>query len=167
MPPTTMSEKDQFIQTWEKEFETTSKVLRSCPPGKEDFRPAPKSRTTRELAWMFVIEEQVFERMTATPTESKPMAPPPAVPLSEIIATYETNHREIAKKVQAAPADLFEQMINFPVGKGKMEDVPKRSVYWLMLLDSVHHRGQFSVYLRMLDARVPSIYGGSLDEPWV
>ena len=167
MSPTTMSEKDQFIQMWEQEFATTSKVLHSCPPGKEDFRPAEKSRTTRELAWMFVLEEQVFDRVSAGPMEFKPLPPPPPVPLAEIIAMYENNHRDIVKRVQAAPADLFEQIINFPVGKGKMQDVPKRQVYWLMLLDSVHHRGQFSVYLRMLDARVPSIYGGSLDEPWV
>ena len=33
-------------------------------------------------------------------------------------------------------------------------------------LKPVHHRGQFSVYLRMADGKVPSIYGPSADEPW-
>jgi uncharacterized damage-inducible protein DinB len=36
-----------------------------------------------------------------------------------------------------------------------------------MLCDQIHHRGQFSVYLRMADGKVPSIYGPSLDEPWM
>jgi uncharacterized damage-inducible protein DinB len=31
---------------------------------------------------------------------------------------------------------------------------------------SIHHRGQLSVYLRPMGAKVPSIYGGSADEPW-
>ncbi|MBI1806965.1 MAG: hypothetical protein HYR76_07940, partial [Ignavibacteria bacterium] len=32
---------------------------------------------------------------------------------------------------------------------------------------NVHHRGQLSVYLRIVDAKVPSIYGPSADEPWM
>jgi hypothetical protein len=38
---------------------------------------------------------------------------------------------------------------------------------WFLLCDEIHHRGQFSVYLRMADAKVPSIYGPSADEPWM
>lgn len=34
-------------------------------------------------------------------------------------------------------------------------------------VDSVHHRGQFSVYLRLAGGKVPSIYGPSADEPWM
>jgi len=36
----------------------------------------------------------------------------------------------------------------------------------MMLFDTVHHRGQISVYLRAVGGKVPSIYGGSGDEPW-
>jgi uncharacterized damage-inducible protein DinB len=39
-------------------------------------------------------------------------------------------------------------------------------VLWYLLNDQIHHRGQFSVYLRMAGAKVPSIYGPSKDEPW-
>ncbi len=35
-----------------------------------------------------------------------------------------------------------------------------------LFVHQIHHRGQFSVYLRMADAKVPAIYGPSLDEPW-
>jgi len=37
---------------------------------------------------------------------------------------------------------------------------------WFLLCDQIHHRGQLSVYLRMADGKVPSIYGPSGDEPW-
>ena len=40
-------------------------------------------------------------------------------------------------------------------------------VLWLMLNDSIHHRGQLSVYERMAGGLVPSIYGPSADEPWM
>ena len=48
-----------------------------------------------------------------------------------------------------------------------MGDVRIMDIFWLMLMDSVHHRGQFSVYLRMSGGKVPSIYGPTADEPWM
>ena len=44
--------------------------------------------------------------------------------------------------------------------------IPVIDVLWFMLTDSIHHRGQLSVYVRMAGGRVPSIYGPSADEPW-
>jgi uncharacterized damage-inducible protein DinB len=38
---------------------------------------------------------------------------------------------------------------------------------WFIFLDSIHHRGQMSVYLRCAGGKVPSIYGPSADEPWM
>ena len=37
---------------------------------------------------------------------------------------------------------------------------------WFMLSDQIHHRGQLTVYLRMIGGKVPAIYGPSSDEPW-
>lgn len=49
----------------------------------------------------------------------------------------------------------------------QMGDFRKADVLWMMMMDAVHHRGQFSVYLRMAGGKVPSIYGPSADEPWM
>jgi uncharacterized damage-inducible protein DinB len=38
------------------------------------------------------------------------------------------------------------------------------AVLWIELLDQIHHRGRFSVYLRLVNARVPSIYGPTADD---
>jgi uncharacterized damage-inducible protein DinB len=46
-------------------------------------------------------------------------------------------------------------------------DVPKIDLLWMVLHDQIHHRGQFSIYLRMADGKVPSIYGPTADEPWM
>jgi uncharacterized damage-inducible protein DinB len=58
-------------------------------------------------------------------------------------------------------------MVTFMTGPRQLVDVSKLFLCTLMLYDSVHHRGQISVYLRMSGARVPSIYGPSRDEPWL
>ena len=47
-----------------------------------------------------------------------------------------------------------------------MGELRRMDVLWFLLHDSIHHRGQFSIYLRMVDGKVPSIYGPSADEPW-
>ncbi|MHB8852143.1 MAG: DinB family protein [Ignavibacteriaceae bacterium] len=54
-----------------------------------------------------------------------------------------------------------------PVAPKKMGDVRCIDLAWMMLLDMIHHRGQFSIYLRMAGGKVPSIYGPSADEPWM
>ena len=58
------------------------------------------------------------------------------------------------------------ETIQFPEGPGKMREWPRIEFLWFVLHDQIHHRGQFSVYLRMADAKVPAIYGPSLDEKW-
>ena len=44
-------------------------------------------------------------------------------------------------------------------------DYPTMEFLWFLLFDHIHHRGQLSVYLRMV-GKVPSIYGPSGDQPW-
>jgi uncharacterized damage-inducible protein DinB len=61
----------------------------------------------------------------------------------------------------------YNSMIKFPVGPKQMGDFRKADVLWMMMMDAIHHRGQFSVYVRMAGGKVPSIYGPSADEPWM
>lgn len=57
--------------------------------------------------------------------------------------------------------------MKFFSGPRTMADYSRLEIAWFMLYDQIHHRGQLSVYLRMSGAKVPSIYGPSLDEPWM
>ncbi|HYL98748.1 MAG TPA: DinB family protein [Blastocatellia bacterium] len=43
--------------------------------------------------------------------------------------------------------------------------IPLSQAMWFEMLDHIHHRGQFSVYLRMAGGKVPSIYGPTADVP--
>ncbi len=164
MPPT---EKDQFIQNWEQEFQTTLKVLKAYPEGKLDFRPHETSRSARELAWVFNTEELAmiggalkgnidFSNLPEAPKSKKDM-----------LAAIERNHRENVEKVKKMSDKDYNSMLKFFVGPGKMGDVRKADVFWMSVRDGIHHRGQFSVYLRMAGGKVPSIYGPSKDEPWM
>jgi uncharacterized damage-inducible protein DinB len=61
----------------------------------------------------------------------------------------------------------FDKTVKFIVAPKQMGDVRRGDLFQLMMHDMIHHRGQFSVYLRMAGAKVPSIYGPSADEPWM
>ena len=52
-----MDEKALFLKFWEKEAPATRKVLSRIPQEKSDYKPDPKSRTAREIAWLLVHEE--------------------------------------------------------------------------------------------------------------
>src|SRR2546430_4489162 len=51
-----MSEKQAFLQAWDREAATTLKVLRAFPSEKTDMKPHPSCRSAKDLAWTFVFE---------------------------------------------------------------------------------------------------------------
>jgi uncharacterized damage-inducible protein DinB len=167
MPEQVMTEKDQFIDAWTREYATTLKLLRAYPRGKDEFRPAEKSRNARELAWIFFAEEKVVEALSFGDLPFNQAPPAPASPVSEIVTMFEKSHQEVLDKVRAMPAARLDQTVKFPVGPKQMADLRVGQVFWMMLMDSIHHRGQLSVYLRLVGAKVPSIYGPTADEPWM
>lgn len=162
-----MTEKEMFLASYEREFATTLKVLKAYPAAKGDFKPHERSMSATQLAWAFVIEQQVgIAGALAGAIDFSKMVPPPAT-LQEVIATYEKGHRETVAKVKAASDATLNTTMKFPVGPKQMGDLRVMDVVWGMLYDEIHHRGQFSVYLRMAGGKVPSIYGPSADEPWM
>lgn len=161
------SEKEQFLKTWEQEHATTAKVMAAIPEGKLDFKPHEKSMSARVLAWHFVNAERFFvESCLAGKIEPRPDVPPPAT-LKEILVTYDRQYRELAGKLKGADERHLGRLIQIPVGPKQMGEVPALGILWMgVVMHCCHHRGQLSVYLRMMGAQVPSIYGPSADDPW-
>jgi len=87
--------------------------------------------------------------------------------LGDVLKAYEGKQKEMVSKVQAMSEADYNSKIAAPVGPKQMGEVRRADMLWLMLNDSIHHRGQFSIYLRLVGAKVPSIYGPSGDEPWM
>lgn len=162
-----MSEKDMFLRVFQHECDTTLKLLKAFPAGQADFKPHDRSRSAKDLAWTFVIEQGLAEgALKGTVDFSQPMPKPPAN-FSEVVSAFERSCHETTEKVAKAGDNELNKTMPFPVGPGKMGDMRRVDVLWTALMDQVHHRGQFSVYLRMAGGKVPSIYGPSADEPWM
>jgi uncharacterized damage-inducible protein DinB len=158
------------MHAMKREHETNLRVLRAYPADKLDLRPHARSKNAAELAWVFPTEQGMTEvALTKGFDWSKPMpaSPPPPKSLDAIIKAYEAGHARIADLLDDMSEEELMETVKFPVAPKKLGDVPKIDFLWMLLSDQIHHRGQFSVYLRMAEAKVPSIYGPSADEPWM
>lgn len=160
-----MPQLESFLRTWEREFRTTLRVLANYPPDRLAYRPNEKSMTAHDLMWTVPIVEKAgiggCVRGKINPGRGKPPKTKEA-----LIREYKKIHKTMVRKVRAAGEELFSKTIKFYVAKGKIGDVKVGALLWDMLHDHIHHRGQLSVYLRLVGAKVPSIYGPSADEPW-
>ncbi|MBI4500880.1 MAG: DinB family protein [Gemmatimonadetes bacterium] len=166
----TSSAKQQFLETYDREHATTMKVLRNYPADKADMRPHPKLRTARELAWTFVLERglgtKVFnDEFAKQPPSGKPAEPPPS--WNDLLGALEKAHADFGNLVRSTSEEKLRETVKFFTAPKTMGDIRRMDLLWFLLHDEIHHRGQFSVYLRLADAKVPSIYGPSGDEPWM
>jgi uncharacterized damage-inducible protein DinB len=153
-----VDEKSLFTEFWSKETTTTSKVLARIPEG-SDYRPDPKSRTAREIAWQIVGEEKMI--IDALETGTVEWAPPPLpATMKEVCETYDRQSEEIVRRFQALPPARWDATLDF-FGSQR----PAAPLAWSFLFDIVHHRGQITTYLRPMGSTVPQVYGPSADEP--
>ena len=162
-----MTEKEMFLQSWDREFQTTMKVLKAYPADKLAFKPHERSRSAGELAWIFVGELGIVDMAIKGQIDFSGQPPKPPATMKEILAAFESTYKQMASKVKAMSEADYNSMIKFPVAPKQMGDFRKADVLWITLMDQVHHRGQFSVYVRLAGGKVPSIYGPSADEPWM
>ena len=162
-----MNEQEMYLNGWEREFQTTVKVLKAFPADKLDFKPHERSRSARELAWTFVGEEMVTDMIINGNVDFSAEGPKAPATMKEILAAYEKTHNEMVGKVRKLSEQDYNGMIKFPVGPKQMGDFRRADVLWMMMMDQVHHRGQLSVYVRLAGGKVPAIYGPSADEPWM
>ena len=159
--------KKQLLDSYARESQLTLKVLRAYPPGQADFRPHMRSKSARELAYTFVIEQSLLLRALKDELALGSGGPPPVpTELQTIIDQFEQGVHEVVERVKHMPEPRLYTTIQFPTGPGEMGTWTKLAFAWFLLSDQIHHRGQYSVYLRLAGGKVPAIYGPSADEPW-
>ncbi len=158
--------KRHYLDLYTKEFPITLKVLKAYPSKKEDFKPHDRSGSAIKLVHTFIMQNAVVADAIRGELKMPPNLPPAPATVTEGVASYERGAKALIEAVRAAPESRFFERVDFFTGPGQMGKIPVRELLWMMLLDSIHHRGQLSVYIRMAGGKVPSIYGPSADEPW-
>lgn len=163
-----MSLSEQLLPEFDVEIANTRKMLAVVPDGKASWQPHTKSMTLWRLA-NHVAELPGWGKTTlemdAFHMSGKDYTPAPEGTTADLLATLDKSAAE-ARALLAAASDekmLSDWSMTYdgkPVMSGKKIEIFRGTV----LNHLIHHRGQLSVYLRLLDVEIPGMYGPSADE---
>jgi len=162
--------KQAFLDTYDREHATTMRVLRAYPEDKLDLKPAPAMKPARDLAWVFVLECYLGQKVWRDEFKGGvPSGTPPKPPDSwgEVLQMVESANADFRTLIAGASVDTLEEDVHFMTAPKTLGPVTRMNWLWFLLHDQIHHRGQFSIYLRMAGGKLPSIYGPTADEPWM
>lgn len=150
-----------YLPTLKNEHRVTRSVLQAIPAGKGDYRPDAVSKSALELAWHIAATEIRFlDCVLSGAYDTSPRPMPDAIRnADDLVAWYDGNFSERFDNITKLPDGDLIRMVDF---RGMFQ---QEAVHFLSLTvrHSIHHRGQLSMYLRPMGAKVPAIYGESFD----
>ena len=164
-----MSEKEQFLKTYKDECDCTLRVLHAYPTDKAELKPAAILRTARELAFAFASEAGLGMLALQGKMGEGPLGPMPEAPdtWEDVLSAVEQGQEDFGALVRSMSDEQLQGKVKFFTGPKQIGEVRAMDVCWFLLHDQIHHRGQFSIYVRLADGKLPSIYGPTADEPWM
>jgi uncharacterized damage-inducible protein DinB len=157
------SELEMFLKTWEREAESTSKLLRALPSTQYDFRPDAGGRSLGELAWhlaegdaymSFGIDRGGFSSDAKPPNIERPRT------VEALAPGFERIHQDAVARIQKLKQEDLDRSIQFFGGP-----MPIRDILWGMIIfHGIHHRGQLSLMCRLAGGQAPGLYGPNREE---
>jgi uncharacterized damage-inducible protein DinB len=157
-----------MLSEFREEAATTKRVLDRIPPDKLSWKPHPKSMSLGQLAIHIAMVpgrlSKIVQQDSFDVTQGN-FLPEEPKNVEEVRSTFEESVRE----AESCLANMTEQTAqgNWRLMRGDKEIFTKSRaavIRMIMLSHWYHHRGQLSVYLRLLNVPVPVIYGRSADE---
>jgi len=156
------------MQEFREEVAITRRVLNRVPESKLTWKPHAKSMTLGQLAWHIatmpgslsqLVQQESFDLSKAS------FVPPQPKSLEEILTAYEQSVRDGEQSLESMTDDRAKGPWRLERNGKEIFTKPRFSVMRSIMLNHwYHHRGQLSVYLRLLEVPVPAIYGPSADE---
>lgn len=162
---------DLVLEELERESARTIRALENVPAHKNDWKPHDRSMAFGPLVSM-VATIPMWVAMTITmneldiaPKGGSNMRMDPMETSEALIA----GHRNAMEQARAALKGTTEAFLQTPwkllSGGVVVMEAPRHVVIRDTINHWMHHRGQLTVYLRLMGAKVPSLYGPSADDP--
>lgn len=159
-----MNELEMFLNAWDREAESTLKLLRALPATQYDFRPDAGGRSLGELAWHLAegdaymscgIEAGSFGRDAKPPNIERPRT------VEALAPGYERIHREAVARIRKLKPEDLDRAVPFFTG----QPFPIRDILWNMIIShGIHHRGQLTLMCRLAGGHAPGLYGPNREE---
>ena len=162
-----MSISQTLLPEFDQEMATTRRLLERVPSEKGEWKPHPKSFALGHLAqlvsWMpgwitNVLQETELNLATAGRYSMETT--------ETLLAGFDKVVREAREAIATAGDDIYKIEWSLKHGDNVLFSAARAVVVRQTISHLVHHRGQLTVYLRMVDVPIPSIYGPTADEGW-
>jgi uncharacterized damage-inducible protein DinB len=162
-----MSIADTLLPEFDQEMATTRRLLERVPSEKGQWKPHPKSFALGHLAqlltwmpgWITSTLQETSLDLGAAPGYS-------FEPTETLLAAFDENVRGARAAIENAADDDYDASWSLKNGDTVLMTLPRRVLVRQHISHLSHHRGQLTVYLRLLDVPIPSIYGPTADEGW-
>jgi uncharacterized damage-inducible protein DinB len=161
---------DLFLQEIEREAGRSRRVLEQVPDGHYDWKPHERSMIFGYLAdivatipsWVAMEIEQ--DELDLAPKDGPTRKPAPKTTSAVLLAAHDEAVAKARTALQGTTDDHLMTSWRLLVAGNVVSDAPRH----VMIRDTInhlaHHRGQMTVYLRLLGAKVPALYGPSADD---
>ena len=163
--------KDYFLAQLDREAASTRKAIERFPEGHSDFKPHPRSMEFGYLAslvagmlgWIALIVGR--DELNLDSPEGAEFRTKPLSTKADLIASLDNAVSNARRALSATTDEHLAKPWAFKMGGNPVSQNPRS----IMISDSVfshlaHHRGQLTVYLRLLEAKVSALFGPSADE---
>lgn len=150
------------------EAKTTVRVLERVPAEHLAWTPHVKSTPLGRLAWHIASIPKNVANMVRAGVFDVANARPPHVPENpgEIVEEFQRNHAATREYLATLSDEFLREPFTMKRGEQTVVSMPKVAVIRSILMNhTYHHRGQLTVYLRLLNVPLPVVYGTSADEP--
>jgi uncharacterized damage-inducible protein DinB len=157
---------EPLIAELAQESAATRRLLERVPEDKLSWKPHPKSMSVGELAFHIAILPRGIADLLSETTRELPTVPrPEATSVAEVLSTLDDSVAFATAKLTEWGDDGLRAVFTMTHGGQTVFQLPRVAMSRSLMLNHwYHHRGQLTVYLRLLDVPLPSIYGPTADE---
>jgi uncharacterized damage-inducible protein DinB len=166
-----MTLKELFLSQLEREAANSRKAIERVPEGHNSFKPHERSMelgllaalVANMLGWIMVMIER--DELDLNDPANADFRTKPLATKAELLAALDRAIANARRVLEGTTDVHLLEPWSFKLGAYVAQKQPRH----IMIADSVfshlaHHRGQLTVYLRLLEAKVPALYGPSADE---
>ena len=163
--------RDILLPEFDMEMDATRRTLERVPDDKFDWKPHEKCGTLGWMAshvatlphWAKITMQQ--DSLDLAPAGGSNYVPPKPANRKELLDIFDKNRAEARAALAAGDDATYAQPWALLMGGKELFSEPRSAVVRRMVLNHIiHHRGQLTVYLRLLNVPVPGLYGPSADE---
>lgn len=158
---------ETLLPEFDQEMKTTRRLLERVPTDKGTWKPHQKSFSIGHLAQLLSwMPGWITMTLTSDSLDLAGAAGYSYETTEKLLADFDKNVKEARAAIAASSDADFQKQWSLKRGDQVFMTMPRGVVTRQHISHLVHHRGQMSVYLRLLDIPVPSIYGPTADEGW-